>query len=168
MTVANPLLDFSGLPRFGEIRPEHVLPAMESLLAESAAGRRFALGLFGAFALAALILAAAGIYGVLAGGVAERSREIGVRAALGATRGRIVGLVLRDGLRLTAAGVLLGVAGAVAATRALTSLLFGVSPLDALTFAGVILLLGATSVIACALPAWRATRVDPATALRAE
>ena len=141
---------------------------MESLLAESAAGRRFALGLFGAFALAALILAAAGIYGVLAGGVAERSREIGVRAALGATRGRIVGLVLRDGLRLTAAGVLLGVAGAVAATRALTSLLFGVSPLDALTFAGVILLLGATSVIACALPAWRATRVDPATALRAE
>jgi putative ABC transport system permease protein len=141
---------------------------MASLVATSAADRRFALTLFGVFALAALILAAAGIYGVLAGGVAERSREIGVRAALGAPRGRIVGLVLRDGLRLTVIGVLLGVAGALAATRALASLLFGVSPLDPLTFGGVIALLTATSALACAIPAWRAARVDPVTALRAD
>jgi putative ABC transport system permease protein len=141
---------------------------MESLVAASGASRRFALTLFGAFAIAALVLAAAGIYGILAGGVVERSREIGVRAALGATRGRIVGLVLRDGLRLTAVGVVLGVAGAVAATRALASLLFGVSPLDPLTFASVIVVLGAAAAIACAIPAWRAARVDPVIALRGD
>jgi ABC-type antimicrobial peptide transport system permease subunit len=134
----------------------------------SVAGRRFALTLFGAFAIAALVLAAAGIYGVLAGGVAERSREIGVRSALGATRGRIIGLVLGDGLRLTLVGVLLGVAGAVAATRVLESLLFGVSPLDPLTFVAVIALLAVTATLACALPAWRAARVDPVTALRSD
>jgi predicted permease len=141
---------------------------MPSLVAASVAGRRFALTLFGAFAIAALVLAAAGIYGVLAGGVAERSREIGVRSALGATRGRIMGLVLGDGLRLTLVGVLLGVAGAVAATRVLESLLFGVSPLDPLTFVAVIALLAVTATLACALPAWRAARVDPVTALRSD
>jgi len=141
---------------------------MESLVAASAAGRRFALGLFEAFALAALVLSAAGIYGVLAAAVAERSREIGVRAALGATHGRIVGAVLRDGLRLTAVGVVIGVGGAIAATRALESLLFGVSPLDPATFATVTALLIVAAAVACALPAWRATRVDPVTALRSD
>ena len=141
---------------------------MRSLVDASAAGRRFALTLFEAFALAALVLAAAGIYGVLAAAVAERSREIGVRSALGATRSRIVGDVLRDGLRLTTIGVLIGVAGAAAATRALESLLFGVSPLDPLTFGAVIALLVVTSIVACALPARRAAQVDPVTALRSD
>jgi putative ABC transport system permease protein len=141
---------------------------MEDLLASSAANRRFAVTLFEAFALAALVLAAAGIYGVLSGSVVERTREMGVRAALGASRRDIVSLVLRQGLRLTALGVVLGLAAATIATRALTTLLFGVSRLDAVTYIGVIVLLAATAVIACAVPAWRAARVDPVLTLRAE
>jgi ABC-type antimicrobial peptide transport system permease subunit len=141
---------------------------MDELLAASAAERRFALTVFESFALAALVLAAAGIYGVLAGSVAERTREIGVRSALGATRGRIVGLVLRQGLRLTGLGVALGAAVAVAAARAIAAMLFGISPLDPLTYLGVAALLAAVSAAACAVPAWRAARVDPAETLRAE
>jgi putative ABC transport system permease protein len=141
---------------------------MDELLAASAAERRFALVVFEAFALAALVLAAAGIYGVLAGAVAERTREIGVRAALGASRERIIGLVLGQGLRLTTVGVLIGLAIAAGASQALTALLFGISRLDPVTYGGVVALLGAVAMIACALPAWRAARVDPARALRAE
>jgi putative ABC transport system permease protein len=139
---------------------------MSVLLAGSAASRRFALTLFEAFALAALVLAAAGIYGVLAGSVVERSQEMGVRSALGASRSDIVTLVLRQGLRLTAVGVVLGLAGAVIATQALVTMLFGISHLDPVTYVGVIALLAATAVVACAVPAWRASRVDPVTALR--
>jgi putative ABC transport system permease protein len=141
---------------------------MSGLLAGSAASRRFALTLFEAFALAALVLAAAGIYGVLAGSVVERSREIGVRAALGASRADIVSLVLRQGLRLTGLGVGLGLVAAVVATQALVTMLFGISRLDPVTYVGVVALLAATAVIACAVPAWRAARVDPVTTLRAE
>jgi putative ABC transport system permease protein len=141
---------------------------MSALLAGSAASRRFALTLFEAFALAALVLAAAGIYGVLAGSVVERSREIGVRAALGASRSDIVSLVLRQGLRLTGLGVALGLVAALVATQALVTLLFGVSRLDPVTYVGVVGLLAVTAVIACALPAWRAARVDPVTTLRSD
>jgi putative ABC transport system permease protein len=141
---------------------------MDQLLAASASERRFALILFEAFALAALVLAAAGIYGVLAGSVAERTREIGVRAALGASRGSILALVVRQGMTLTGLGVLIGLAGAAAASRWIASMLFGVSPLDAVTYLGVIAILAAVSLIACAVPAWRAVRVDPAGTLRAE
>ena len=141
---------------------------MDDLLAASAAERRFALILFEAFALAALVLSAAGIYGVLAGSVAERTGEIGVRAALGASRSSIVALVLRQGLRLTGLGVAIGLAGAIAASQAIAAMLFGVSPLDPVTYVGVIALLAGVSVIACAMPAWRAARVDPASTLRAE
>ena len=141
---------------------------MEELLAASAAERRFALVLFEAFALAALVLAAAGIYGVLAGSVAERTREIGVRSALGAPRATILALVVRQGMTLTGAGVAIGLAGAVAASQWIAAMLFGVSPLDAVTYLGVIALLAAVSLMACAVPAWRAVRVDPATTLRAE
>jgi putative ABC transport system permease protein len=141
---------------------------MDDLLAGTVAGRRFALTLLQAFALTALILAAAGIYGVLAGSVAERTREIGVRSALGASRGSILGLVLREGLLLTGFGIALGLAGALAASQALVTLLFGISPLDPLTYMGVIALMLAVSVIACWTPAWRAVRLDPATTLRAE
>jgi predicted permease len=141
---------------------------MDELVAASAAERRFALILFEAFALAALVLAAAGIYGVLAGNVAERTREIGVRAALGASRGDILGLVVRQGMRLTGLGVAIGLAGAAAASHWIAAMLFGVSPLDLVTYVGVIALLAIVSMLACGVPAWRAARVDPASTLRAE
>jgi putative ABC transport system permease protein len=141
---------------------------MDDLLAASAAERRFALILFEAFALAALVLAAAGIYGVLAGSVAERTREIGVRSALGASRRDILALVVRQGMTLTGLGVAIGVAGAAAATQAIAAMLFGVSRLDPVTYLGVIALLAGVAVIASGVPAWRAARVDPASTLRAE
>ena len=141
---------------------------MDDLLAASAAEHRFVLILFEAFGLVALALAATGIYGVLAGSVAERTREIGVRTALGASRASIVGLVVRQGMTLTGIGVVLGLAGAVAASQTIATFLFGISRLDPLTYAGVILLLGAVSVIACSIPAWRAAKVDPMVALRYE
>jgi putative ABC transport system permease protein len=100
--------------------------------------------------------------------VAERTREIGVRSALGASRRSILGLVLREGMLLTGFGIALGLAGAIAASQALVTLLFGISPLDALTYMGVIALMMAVSVVACWIPAWRAVRLDPATTLRAE
>jgi putative ABC transport system permease protein len=141
---------------------------MEDLVARSAAERRFALIVFEAFALAALVLAAAGIYGLLAGSVAERTREMGVRSALGASRNAIVGLVLRQGLRLTTVGMAVGLAGAYAASRAIAAMLFGISRADPLTYLGVVLLLVAVSLAACVVPAFRAARVEPATALKAE
>ncbi|HXX02592.1 MAG TPA: ABC transporter permease [Candidatus Acidoferrales bacterium] len=141
---------------------------MDDLLAASAAERRFVLILFEAFGLVALVLAATGLYGVLAGSVTERTRELGLRAALGASRGRIVSLVLRQGMILTAVGVGLGLAGAAAAGHVISTLLFGISRLDPLTYAVVIILLAAVSAMACAIPAWRAARVDPMVALRYE
>lgn len=141
---------------------------MDDVLASTAAGRRFALILLQAFALTALILAAAGIYGVLAGSVAERTREIGVRSALGASRTDILGLVLREGMLMAGGGIALGLAGAVAASRALATLLFGISHLDPLTYVAVTVLMAGVSVIACWTPAWRAVRLDPAMTLRSE
>ncbi len=141
---------------------------MDSLLATSEAERRFVLILFEAFGLAALVLAATGIYGVLSGSVTERMREIGVRVALGANRGDILALVIRQGMRLTGLGIVIGLAGAIAASQALITLLFGVSRLDPATYLGVIVLLAGVSAIACGVPAWRAAQVDPASTLRAE
>jgi putative ABC transport system permease protein len=141
---------------------------MGSLLAATQAERRFALILFEAFSLAALLLAAAGIYGVLTGSVAERTREIGVRAALGATRRDLLALVMRQGMLLTGLGVAIGAVGAAAATRAIAAMLFGVSHLDPATYVAVITLLAGVAMFACAVPAWRAARVDPAITLRTE
>lgn len=140
---------------------------MNELVDSSAARHRFVLVLFEAFALAALALVAAGIYGVLSGSVAERTREIGVRSALGASRWDVLALVMRQGMGLTCLGVALGATGAVAASQALGALLFGVSPLDPVTYAGVSALLVAVAAVACAVPAWRAVRVDPVNTLRA-
>ena len=141
---------------------------MEGLLAASAAQRHFAFILFETFALVALMLAGAGIYGVLSGSVAERTREIGVRLALGATNQSILALVIRQGMTLTGIGVAFGLAGAAAASQAIAAMLFGVSPLDPVTYLCVIVLLAAMSVIACGVPALRAMRVDPIVALRYE
>ena len=149
-------------------QPTSRVATMDELLAISAAERRFALVLFEAFAIVALLLAAIGIYGVLSGSVAERTREIGVRTALGASRGGILSLIFRQGLSLTGIGVVLGIAGAVTATRVLETLLFGVSRLDPLTYAGVVALLAGTALVACWLPARRASLVDPVITLRSE
>jgi len=141
---------------------------MDSLLATSEAERRFVLVLFEAFGVVALILAATGIYGVLSGSVTERMREIGVRLAVGATRGDILALILRQGMALSALGIVIGLTGAVVASHALISLLFGISRLDPATYFAVIALLAGVSVIACGVPAWRAAQIDAASALRAE
>ena len=144
------------------------MATMEDIVSATAGERRFALILFEAFALAALVLAAAGIYGVLSGRVEERTREIGVRSALGASRGDIMGLVVREGMLLTAIGAAFGLAGALGATRALTGMLFGVSPLDPATYGTTLMLMTIVSAVACGVPAWRAARVDPAVTLRSE
>ncbi|MGH7710132.1 MAG: ABC transporter permease, partial [Gemmatimonadaceae bacterium] len=141
---------------------------MQELVAASGASRRFALILFEVFALAALVLAAAGIYGVLSGSVAERTREIGARTALGASRRDILALVIRQGMLLSGLGIVLGMVLSGAATQGLVALLFGVSRLDAVTYVSVIVLLLVVSLIACGVPAWRAARVDPAKVLRAD
>ena len=141
---------------------------MDELLTASAAERQFTLILFEAFGIVALALAAIGIYGVLSGNVTERTHEIGIRAALGASRGNILALVVRQGIRLTALGIVIGLAGAFAASQAIATLLFGVSALDAITYFSVIVLLLGVSAIACWVPAWRAARVDPIVALRYE
>ena len=141
---------------------------LDDLLSASAAERRFVLILFEAFGLVALALAATGIYGVLSGSVTERTREIGVRSALGASRRSLVNLVLRQGMTLAGLGVLLGLLGAAVTSQAIAALLFGVSRLDPVTYLGVIVLLASVSVVACGIPAWRAAKVDPVVALRFE
>ena len=149
-------------------QPISRIATMDDLVAAKSAERRFALVLFQIFALAALALAAAGIYGVLATSVAERSREIGVRSVLGATRSMIVSLVLRQGLTLVALGVAIGLLGAGVLSRSLVALLFRVSPLDPVTYLGMVVVLGAVAVVACGVPAWRAARLDPLITLKAE
>lgn len=139
---------------------------MEALLAKTAAERRFALLLFEAFGLVALVLAAIGLYGVLAGSVTERTREIGVRLALGAQRSQVLALILRQGLGLAVVGVGCGWLVAWGVTRLLTGLLFGIRATDPLTFAVVALLLLVVALLACVVPARRAMNVDPLTVLR--
>jgi putative ABC transport system permease protein len=149
-------------------QPITEVATMDSRIKTSAGERRFALVLFEAFGIVALVLAATGIYGVLAGNVSERRREIGVRAALGATRETIIGHVLGQGLGLTALGMVIGLAAAMAASRGLVSLLYSTSHLDVVTYLGVVLVLLAAAVVACWVPAWRAAQVDPVSALRSD
>jgi predicted permease len=141
---------------------------MDDRLSRSAAERRFALVLFETFGLAALALAAIGIYGVLSGSVTERTREFGVRLALGAQRRDVLRMILVHGAKLTLVGVSLGLAAAWAVTRWLSTLLYGVSATDPYIFSGVALLLTVVALLACYLPARRAAKVDPLVALRQE
>jgi predicted permease len=138
------------------------------VLGESVKPQRFSMTVVGLFALVALGLAAIGIYGVLANAVTQQTHEIGVRMALGARAGDVMWAVLRRALALMAIGVAIGTAGALALARVMAGLLYQIHPTDAATFAGAALLLAALAVAASLVPAWRATRVDPLTALRAE
>ena len=144
------------------------LNTFAEIFSESVNTRRFNLVLVGVFALTALLLAMAGVFGVLAYSVAQRTREIGVRIALGATPASILKMVLAQGLITIGIGTALGLAGSLLLTRTMRSLLFGVSPNDPLTVAVVALLLIVIAALASYIPARRATRVDPMVALRHE
>jgi predicted permease len=151
------------------VEPDHPVTrvaTMDALIAETAADRRFVLVLFELFAGSALALTMAGIYGMMAGLVSERTRELGLRAAVGATPGQIMRLVLAFGARVTASGLAIGVIAAAIGMRGLQAMLYGVSHLDALTYGTVVLLVALMASVACAVPAWRAARIDPAVALR--
>src|SRR5262245_35083763 len=148
--------------------PVYDVRSMQDRLNDSLARQRFSMLLLGAFAMSALLLAAVGVYGVLAYLVTQGTRDIGVHLALGAQRSRIMRMVIRHGLELTLAGIVLGLAGAGALTRVMASLLFGVGTLDLVTFTGVSALLASIALLACSIPASRAIRVDPVVALREE
>ena len=141
---------------------------MEQAVARSVAARRFSMILLTVFACLALVLAAVGIYGVISYSVAQRTREVGIRMALGAQTTDVLKLVVRDGLKLVVIGVLVGLGGAVLLTRLMNALLFGVTPTDSFTYGAVTLVLIGVALAACYLPARRATKVDPLVALRFE
>jgi putative ABC transport system permease protein len=149
-------------------QPVYDIKTMDERVASSLETRRFAVVLLGIFGGLALVLAAIGLYGVLAFAVAQRTREIGIHMALGAQTRDVLAMVIKQGMSLVLFGVALGIAGAYALTRAMQSLLFEVSATDAATFAVVPLLLAAVGFIACYIPARRATKVDPLVALRYE
>jgi putative ABC transport system permease protein len=141
---------------------------MDESVSASLSSQRFTMLLLAAFAGTALLLAAAGIYGVMAYLVTRRTREIGVRMALGAVAGDVLRLVIGQGMWTTIVGIAIGIGGSFALTRTMQSLLFGVSATDPLTLVGVVVLLAAVSFLACWIPARRATKVDPLVALRYE
>jgi putative ABC transport system permease protein len=149
-------------------QPVFNVRTMEQALARSVAARRFSMILLSVFAALALVLAAVGIYGVISYSVAQRTREVGIRMALGAQTTDVLKLVVRDGLKLVAIGVAVGLLGAFMLTRLMSTLLFGVTPTDAVTYATVPLVLTGVALAACYIPARRATRVDPLVALRFE
>jgi ABC-type antimicrobial peptide transport system permease subunit len=154
-----------------DLEPNVALQAprpMADVLVDMTAQRRLNTILFTVFGIVAGLLAAVGIYGVLAYSVEARARELGVRVALGASRPSIVRLVLREGLTLAAVGLVIGLAGALALTQTMSTLLYQVSAFDPVTFAAIAGVAVIVSLAACLVPAWRALRVDPITALRAD
>jgi putative ABC transport system permease protein len=146
--------------------PMASVATMEQLLGDSLARSRFTMSLLGVFAVLALALTAVGIYGVISYTVAQRTHEIGIRMALGAQRGSVLGLVLRQGVRLMIAGLGVGILSALALTRLMSSLLYGVGAADPVTFAAVVLTLVTVAFLASYVPARYATRVSPLIALR--
>jgi len=149
-------------------QPVTEIRTMDEFLVAAVAQRRLSMLLLGGFAAIATILAAVGIYGVMAYGVTQRSHEIGIRMALGAEPADVLRMIVVDGMRLAVIGLFLGIVGSTIATRYLESQLYGVKSTDPATFVGVVLGLAIVAVAACYFPARRATRVDPLTALRYE
>jgi len=149
-------------------QPVYAVATMDQLMSATLAERRLYTGLLGTFALAAFALAVVGLYGIMAWSVRDRSRELGVRMALGARTGDVVRGVLRQGLGLVGVGLVLGVGTAAGTTRFLSSLLYGVGSLDPLTLAATALLLLSVGAVACWRPAREATGVDPVETLRAD
>jgi predicted permease len=149
-------------------QPIALLQPMSTVVDQALAERRLVMVLIAAFATAAVLLASLGVYGVTANAVTQRTRELGIRVALGATSRQVVWLVLRRPMRLIAGGLVVGLAGALVATRLARGLLFGVSPTDPAVLGTVALVLTAVALLAGWLPARRATRVDPALALRSD
>jgi ABC-type antimicrobial peptide transport system permease subunit len=141
---------------------------MTEVLEAALASRRFSLLLIGSFAGAALFLAAAGLYAVISYGIQQRTREIGVRLALGATRGGILGMIFKEGALLLGAGVVIGLAAALLLARLVASQMYGISEYDPVSFAIVSLLLGMISLVACWIASRRTLNVDPVVALRCE
>jgi putative ABC transport system permease protein len=154
--------------RIDRDQPISDVKTMDERIDRSLATRRFNTLLLALFAALALALAGVGIYGVVAYSVTERTREIGVRVALGAQRRDVIAMVMRQGIRATLVGTAIGLVGARAATRAIAALLFGIGAADPATFVAIPLLLTAIALVACYVPARRATHVDPLQALRAE
>jgi putative ABC transport system permease protein len=148
--------------------PAFKVQTLEQAVSRSLWRQRLQGQVLGTFATLALLLAAVGIYGVISYAVAQRTRELGVRMALGATRGQVLGLVLGQGLRLAAVGVVIGIVAALALSRVVASLLYGVSATDLATFVGVPVALAVIAMLATLVPARRATRVDPVVAMRTE
>jgi len=148
--------------------PLENIRTMTQMVETSVAQRKLSVQLLGGFAGVALLLAAIGLYGVLSHTVTQRTREIGIRTALGAQRPDVIGLVLRQGMKLTCLGILIGLAGAFGLTNLIRSLLFDVAPTDPLTFAVIPVMLAMVALLACWLPARRAAKVDPMEALRHE
>jgi putative ABC transport system permease protein len=148
--------------------PVYRVTTMERMVSDSLAQRRFSVFLLGVFAALALVLAVVGLYGVMSYAVAQRTHEFGLRMALGAQRRDILKMVVGQGLLLVGVGLAAGLLGALALTRVMSSLLYGVSATDPLTYAGIALLLAAVALLASYVPARRATRVDPMVALRYE
>jgi len=142
------------------------LRSMDQVFADSASRPRFLAELLGIFAGLALALAAIGTYGILSYSVTERTKEIGIHMALGATRGRVLGMILGQGMRLTVVGLVAGLAASFALTRLLQAQLYVVKPTDPVTLVVVAAFFGVVALIACYIPAQRATRVDPMNALR--
>jgi putative ABC transport system permease protein len=149
-------------------QPVEKVARVSDLYGRTFARQRFVLVLMSAFSVVALILTAAGIFGLLAQMVAQRTREIGIRIALGATRAQLLRLIVSRGLMLTLAGSAIGIAGALALAPVLRSLLFDITPTDPMSYATVFALLAAVALSACGLAARQATHVDPITALRVD
>jgi predicted permease len=151
----------------GQLAVSHVR-TVDEVVSEAMARQDFNMTLLTVFSGIALLLAAIGVYGMLSYSVRQRSKEIGIRMALGAQAADVMRMVMSHGMLLAALGILIGLAGAAGLSRVIAAMLFGVKPNDPLTFAAVAAILGATALIACWIPARRATRVDPVTALRYE
>ena len=149
-------------------QPTGRIRSMNAVVDDAVSRQRFTMWLAGTFAGLALVLSLVGLYAVVSYSVAERTQELGVRYALGASPAKLLGLVLLDGLKLAGIGVMLGVLGSLAASRFLQAQLFGITAHDPRTFAGVALLLVCAAIVGCLVPARRATRIDPMTALRTE